>query len=115
MKENIKKNKKKINSWLDGSIIIKDIFLKNRSLLVIIFLMSLFLIWNNHYTEKTIRRINKHTREIEELRYIHLSTTNELTSISRPSSVARILRETEIKESKTPPTKININRNKHER
>ncbi|MDR0619267.1 MAG: hypothetical protein LBG17_05160 [Bacteroidales bacterium] len=107
----MKSNKKKINSWLDGSAVVKNIFQKNSLLLVIIFFMSLFLIWNNHYTEKTVRKINKYNREIEELRYIHLSTTNELTSISRPSSVARILKETGIKESKTPPTKIMILKN----
>ncbi|MDR2556860.1 MAG: hypothetical protein LBC49_04020 [Bacteroidales bacterium] len=108
----MKRDKKKINSWLDGSVVIKDIFQKNRVLLVIIFFMSLFLIWNNHYTESTVRKINKYNREIEELRYTHLSTTNELTSISRPSSVARILKETGIKESKTPPTKIKTDRSR---
>jgi hypothetical protein len=108
MKEDRKKKKRNFNNWLDGSVVIKDIFQKNLLLLAIIFFMSLFLIWNNHYTERTVRRINRYNREIEELRYIHLSTTNELTSISRPSSVARILKETGIEESKTPPTKIII-------
>ncbi len=96
------------NNLLDGSFVIKDVFQKNRLLLAVIFFMSLFLIWNNHYTEKTVRKINKYNREIEELRYIHLSTTNELTSINRASSVARILEGTGIKESTVPPTKITV-------
>jgi cell division protein FtsL len=102
----MKNTKKNINNILDGDFVVKDLFRKNRLLLVIIFSVSLFLIWNNHRTENTVRKINRYNREIEELRYTHLSTTNELTSVSRPSSVAGILKETGISESKIPPIRI---------
>ncbi|MDR1974291.1 MAG: hypothetical protein LBQ31_06410 [Bacteroidales bacterium] len=108
MTKDKKDRKTNFNNILDGSVVVRDLFQKNRLLLVIIFFMSLFLIWNNHYTESTIKKINRYQKDIEELNYIRLSTENELTYISRPSSVARTLEKTGITESKIPPTKIMI-------
>ena len=68
--------------------------------------LLLFHIWNAHNTEKIIRKTDKLSREIKELRSEYITIFSELMSESKQSSVAKKLDTLGIKELSAPPFKI---------
>ncbi len=73
-----------------------------------IFVVALLLlhIWNGHNTERIIRKTDKLSKEIKELRSEYISILSELMSESKQSTVAKKLDTLGIKELVTPPIKI---------
>ncbi len=72
------------------------------------FLMLLALIYiaNGYVAEKTIREIDKTSRDIKELRSEYISVKSELMFKSRQSQVAKEVMPLGIKQLSTPPKKI---------
>ena len=68
--------------------------------------IGLIYISNTYYAEKTIREIDRITRELKELRSEYISTKSELMFRSKQSEVAKAIRAWNIKESLVPPVKI---------
>lgn len=69
-------------------------------------LIGIFYIGNNHWAEKTIRKIDKIQMEVEELRADYTSLKADYMFASKQSEVARKVKNTGLKESSTPPNKI---------
>lgn len=69
-------------------------------------LIGIFYIGNNHWAEKTIRKIDKIQMEVEELRADYTSLKADYMFASKQSEVARKVKNAGLKESSTPPNKI---------
>ena len=68
--------------------------------------IGIFYIGNNHWAEKTIRKIDKMQIEVEELRSDYTSLKADYMFASKQSEVARKVKEIGLEESYTPPNKI---------
>lgn len=73
--------------------------------LFIVFLLLLH-IWNVHNNERIIRKTDKLSKEIKELRSEYISILSDLMSQSKQSTVAQKLDTIGIKELTSPPIKI---------
>lgn len=76
----------------------------------ILFIMAIgiFYIGNNHYTEKTIRKITKMEKEVEDLRADYRTLQADYMHARLQSQVARRVKKLGLNESSTPPKKIII-------
>ena len=75
--------------------------------------IGIFYIGNNHWAEKTIRKIDKMRIEVEELRADYTSLKADYMFASKQSEVARKVKKIGLKESSTPPNKIVIDKGEH--
>lgn len=71
-------------------------------------LLGIVYISNTYYAEKTIRKIDKITNELKELRSEYITSKSDLMFKSKQSEVAKAVEVMEIKESVTPPKIILI-------
>jgi hypothetical protein len=76
----------------------------------ILFVMVLGLIYisNTHYAEKTVRKINTIQTEVEDLRADYTTLKADLMFASKQSEVAKKVKDFQLKESLTPPFKIEV-------
>lgn len=75
--------------------------------------IGIFYIGNNHWAEKTIRNIDKARIEVEELRADYTSLKADYMFASKQSEVARKVSKIGLKESQTPPNKIEIKKGEY--
>ena len=71
-------------------------------------IIGIVYIGNNHWAEKTIRKIDKMQIEVEELRADYTSLKADYMFASKQSEVARKVNKAGLKESNAPPNKIII-------
>ena len=75
--------------------------------------IGIFYIGNNHWAEKTIRKIDKTRIEVEEFRADYTSLKADYMFASKQSEVARKVNKIGLKESHTPPNKIVIEKGEY--
>ena len=75
--------------------------------------IGVFYIGNNHWAEKTIRKIDKTRIEVEEYRADYTSLKADYMFASKQSEVARKVNKIGLKESHTPPNKIVIEKGEY--
>jgi len=68
--------------------------------------LGLFYIGNNHYAEKTIRKISQLEGEVEDMRANYTTLKADYMFFSKQSEVARRVAKLGLEESETPPYKI---------
>lgn len=68
--------------------------------------LGIFYIGNNHWAEKTIRKIDQMQMEVEELRADYTSLKADYMFASKQSEVAKKVKKIGLKESYIPPNKI---------
>lgn len=76
-------------------------------------LLAIFYIGNNHWAEKTIRKIDKIQAEVEELRADYTSLKSDYMFASKQSEVARKVKKEGLKESSVPPNKIIVKKGEY--
>ena len=101
-------NKLKLDSLFDEGVPAK--YIPHTLFLTAI---AIFYIGNNHWAEKTIRKIDKMQVEVEELRADFTSLKADYMFSSKQSEVARKVKKIGLKESQTPPNKIVIEKGEH--
>jgi hypothetical protein len=76
----------------------------------ILFVMVLGLIYisNTHYAEKTVRKINAIQADVEDLRADYTTLKSDLMFASKQSEVAKKVKDLELRESLTPPFKVEV-------
>ncbi len=81
----------------------------------ILFVMALGLLYisNTHYAEKTVRTISAMQVEVEDLRADYTTLKADLMFASKQSEVARKVKVYGLKESLTPPYKIEIKKSEY--
>lgn len=111
VKKGYNSGKGSVFSWI-GSVfnldrLMKDgIPLKYIPQILFITFITIFYIGNNHYSEKTTRKIEKLEIEVEELRADYTSLKADYMFSSKQSEVAKKVRQMGLVENETPPTKI---------
>ena len=68
--------------------------------------IGIFYIGNNHWAEKTIRKIDNIRVEVDEFRADYTSLKADYMLASKQSEVARKVKKMGLEESYTPPNKI---------
>lgn len=68
--------------------------------------LGVVYVWNNHYAERTVRKIDKLEREVEDLRADVTTLEAEFMFSSKQSEVAKSVKALGLEESKEPPFKI---------
>jgi hypothetical protein len=107
MKE--KKSNKVVRSFqsvVSGSFLSRKETLRFLPFLIFISLLAVLYIANGYYAESKMRRQNKLTEELKELRSEYLITKSDLMFVSKQSEVAKSVAVLGLKESVEPPKKI---------
>ncbi len=78
-----------------------------------IVILGIFYIGNNHWVERTVRKIDKLQTEVDELRADYTSLKADYMFASKQSEVAKKVKNRGLEESKTPPYKIIIHKGEY--
>ncbi|MEQ8363600.1 MAG: FtsL-like putative cell division protein [Cyclobacteriaceae bacterium] len=81
--------------------------------ILFVLMLSLIYIGNTHYSEKTIRKINKTHTEVEDIRADYTTLKADLMFASKQSEVARRTKSLGLKESIRPPYKIVVEKGEY--
>lgn len=113
VKRNFSSGKESLFSWIQHAInldnlIVEGIPLKYIPQILFITFITIFYIGNNHYAEKTTRRIEQLEAEVEELRADYTSLKANYMFSSKQSEVAKKVIDLGLTENNTPPEKILI-------
>ena len=113
-----RKTKPSLFSFIENKLKFDTLFddgLPARYIPHILFLtvIGIFYIGNNHWAEKTIRKIDKMQTEVEELRADYTSLKADYMFASKQSEVARKVKKIGLIESQSPPNKIIVEKGEH--
>jgi len=81
--------------------------------ILFITVVGIFYIGNSHYAEKTVRKIDKLKKEVEDLRADYTTLKANYMYASKQSEVAKKIADKGIKESLRPPEKIIVPASEH--
>ncbi len=99
-----------VGSVISGNFLSKETTLKNLPFVFFLSFLSICYIANGYYADDQVRKVNKLTNEIKELRTQYIVVKDSLVIKSKQTEVAKALakEQTGIKESVVPPKKIII-------
>ena len=97
-----------IRDILNGSLLTRDIILKNIGFIIWLTFLGFVYIGNSYHAEKVARSVNRLQSEVKELRAESITTAAELMYVSRQSIVQKTVKnkQLDLKESVEPPYKI---------
>lgn len=93
---------------VSGSFLSQENTLKNFPFVLFLSFLAICYITYGYYSDDQVRKVNKLTSEIKELRTRYIVAKDSLVIKSKQTEVARALEHTGIKESIVPPQKILI-------
>lgn len=93
---------------VSGSFLSKESMLKNLPFIFFLSFLAVCYIANGYYADDQVRKVNRLTNEIKELRTQYIVVKDSLVVKSKQTEVAKALAKlkTDIKESVVPPKKI---------
>jgi hypothetical protein len=99
-----------VASVVSGSFLSKETTLKNLPFIFFLSFLAICYIANGYYADDQVRKVNRLTNEIKELRTQNIVVKDSLVVKSKQTEVAKALArlQTGIKESVVPPKKIVI-------
>lgn len=95
-----------VGSVMSGAFLSKEKAIGAIPFIFFLTLVTLCYIANGYYAEEQIRKQNKLTNEIKELRSEYIISKSDLMFISKQSEVAKRVLSLGVKESVEPPVKI---------
>ncbi len=97
---------------LSGSMVSEKIILKNLGYIAFIVLLAALYIGNRFHAERITRELTRLEKEVKELRAEALSTSADLTNVSKQSEVFRMVKEKglDLEEMKAPPYKVLVDK-----
>lgn len=105
-----KENKviRSVASVVSGNFLSKETTIKNFPFIFFLSFLAICYIANGYYTDDQVRKVNRLTGEIKELRTQYIVVKDSLVIKSKQTEVAKALAvmQTGIKESVVPPKKI---------
>lgn len=101
MTEEVKKEPKRI-------FISQQMLVKNIPFFLYISVLAVLYIYNGHHAEKTIKDINKTSKELKELQYEYKMVRSDWMFITKQSEVVKQVEPFGIKEILEPPTKLEV-------
>ncbi len=96
LQENVKNTGWK--RWLNYQSIVKQV-----PFFLFLALLAVVYIFNGHYADKTIREINRTTKEVKELKYEYITVKSEVMFRSKPSELVKAVEPLGLKELAEPP------------
>ena len=106
----VKENKmvRSVANVVSGSFLSKDTTLKNLPFIIFLSFLAICYIANGYYADDQVRKVNRLTNEIKELRTQYIVVKDSLVIKSKQTEVAKALalQQTGIKESVVSPKKI---------
>jgi Bacteriodetes cell division protein (FtsL-like) len=104
-KENVNENNEEIipasqgwKRWLNYQSVVKQL-----PFFLFLTLLAVIYIYNGHYADKTIRNINRTTKEVQELKYEYIAVKSELIFRSKPGELVKAVEPLGLKELVQPP------------
>ena len=99
-----------LRSFLDGTLITKELIIKQFPFVIFIALLCVLYISNRYSSEKIVRQTQDIQNELKELRAEQISITSELMQLSQQSEVVKLINENQLglTESIEPPKTIVI-------
>ena len=99
-----------VRSFLDGTMLTRDIIMKQFPFVIFITLLGVVYIANRYSAEKIVRRSQILQNELKELRAEQISITSELMQLSQQSEVFKLVSQYELglNESIEPPKTIEV-------
>jgi len=99
---------KSIKDIINGSLLTRDVILKNIGFIIWLTFLGIVYIGNSYHAEKVARQINRLQMEVKDLRAESITNAAELMYVSRQSVVQQRVKNNrlEVKESVEPPYKI---------
>lgn len=76
---------------------------KNIPFFLFLAVLAVIYIYNGHYADKTVRNINKVSRDLKELQYEYKTLKSEVMFRSKQSELAKAVEPLRLKELTTPP------------
>ena len=92
--------------FLGGDYLSKQTVAGNIGFILYLGLLAMVYISNTYYTEKIHKSIDRTNRELKELRFQYITTKSMLMFQGRQSEISQRALGMGLKESKTPPYKI---------
>lgn len=106
----VKENKvvRSVASVVSGNFLSKETTIKNFPFIFFLSFLAVCYIANGYYADDQVRKVNRITNEIKELRTQYIVVKDSLVIKSKQTEVAKELavQQTGIKESVVPPKKI---------
>ncbi len=84
--------------WLNYQSIVRQV-----PFFLFLTLLAVVYIYNGHYADKTVRRINRLAREVKELQYEYKAVKGEVMFRSKPSELAKAVEPLGLKELTASP------------
>ncbi len=99
-----------MKSLIGGTILTDERISRQFPFVVMLALFGLALIMNRNWSEKTIRQVGDMQKEVEALRAEHATISAKLMDESRPSEVAKRVKDAGIglEEPLRPPKKLTV-------
>ena len=72
--------------------------------------IAIIYIYNGHYADKTVRRINRLSKEVKELQYEYKTVKSEVMFHSKQSELAKAVEPLGLKELTEPPVVLKANK-----
>ncbi len=80
---------------------------KNIPFFLFLCMLAIIYIYNGHYAEKTIKEINRNTRDLNERKYEYKTVKSELMFQSKQSEVVKAVEPMGLKVLLQPPYRLN--------
>jgi len=98
MSVNKEKKKYRWKKWLNYGAIVKQV-----PFFIFLALLAVIYIYNGHYADKTIRDINKTSKELKELQYEYKSVKGDVLFRSKQSGLIEAVKPLGLKELTAEP------------
>ena len=111
--EEIKKNNGfKLEELLNGKFFEREIFVQNKLLMFVIFLMLVANISVRYKAAKVLREVDKLEKEVKELRAHSISMASDVIKLTRPSEILDRIKNNNLglEPSKVPPRRIYVDK-----
>ena len=110
MEEQKKNNRFTLSEILNGKIFERNLFVRNKLLMFVIFLMLVANISVRYKTAKVLREVDKMEREVKELRAHSIAVAADIIKLTRPSEILDGIKNNNLglEVSKVPPRKIYV-------
>lgn len=123
VKDNIKPNKEApkthksfmstyIKPLLDGSILSPESTSKELPFMIFLLFLIILFISNTFWAQGTVRKIDKYTQEVKELRIKSISVKAKLMDNTRQTNIVNKVSDLGLVESTVPPKKIYVEKEK---
>jgi len=112
MEEGKKHTRFTLAELLNGHFFESDLFVRNKLLLFVIFLMFLANITVRFKTAKVLREVDTMERDVKELRAHSISVAADVIKLTRPSEILDRIKNSNLglEPSKEPPRRIYVDK-----